>query len=330
MLTSCNFTQPPQLSYFEGAAQGTAYHITLQLPDRLTYKEIDKNIQAVLFKIDRAMSGYRTDSEISYLNRAPINQWLLLSSQLFDILGLSLFLNEHSLGYFDVTVGEAVEAYGFGPQSNNKQEIILPTVDEVKTLLQHIDAKAIQLHAKEKKVLKTKPVKIDLNAIAQGYTVDKIVERLESMGVTVYLVELGGEVRASAYKKKTANEIEYWTIAIEAPAEETKQVQKLLTLSGKSVATSGSYRHFREKDHLKWSHIINPHNAQPVASGLVSVTVVHDQAALADGWCTALMAAGLEDGKKIAEANHLAAYWISEKKGRFETIQTDLFKEFVK
>jgi len=320
----------PKLSYIEGYAQGTTYHITLQKPDTLTLGAISKAINQVISQIDAEMSLYRPDSEIMRINQAELHQPIQISDHMHDILTQSHFLHKQSSGYFDVTVGKIVAAYGFGGQGRQQESIDLPGPRESLQLKESINAESLVLGTQQKTLLKTYPVSIDLDAIAQGYTVDQLVQTLESMGVVIYLVELGGELRGSEYKIKEAHFTQHWSIGIEMPPDIKGDAKKIM-ISNSAVATSGHYRQRRKQGEKEWSHIINPLTAEPADMQTVSVTVVHRLASMADGWATALMAAPFVESQKIAEKNQLAAYWIIQRKqGDFEFFYTDRFLLFVK
>ena len=327
----------PTFSFIEGYAQGTTYRITLQMPTAtlesskaLTQEAISKAIEQILSQIDAEMSLYRSDSEIMRINQAAVYQPIKLSDHLYEVLKQSDFLYQQSSGYFDITVGKIVAAYGFGGQGHSQAHALLPDSKTTESLKASLNAKSLILDSEQKIVLKTQPVSIDLDAIAQGYAVDQLVQTLESLGVSIYLVELGGELRASAYKSKEAHLTHSWSIGIEMPPDIKAKAKKIL-ISNQAVATSGNYRQRRKQGGKEWSHIINPQTGEPADLQTVSVTVVHPLASMADGWATALMAAPFAESQKIAEKNQLAAYWIIQRpQGNFEFFYTDRFLLFVK
>ena len=146
-------------------------------------------------------------------------------------------------------------------------------------------------------------VQIDFNAIAQGYSVDLIADFLENEGIQNYLIEVGGEIKARGVN----TDDKVWRIGIDKPLEEIDiedRFQFILELENKSLATSGNYRKFYEKDGVKYSHTINPMTGFPVQNRLLSVTVISNKCSLADAYATAFMAMGVEQTKKLLKTVH--------------------------
>ena len=152
---------------------------------------------------------------------------------------------------------------------------------------------------------KNKHLQIDLSGIAKGYAVDLLTDFLKRQKINHYLVEIGGELRAS--KKKDRNN--FWKVGIESPGEK-KGNQLVLNLTGQAMATSGTYRNFYYKERKKLTHIIDPQTGRPVTHHLLSVTVIAEDCLSADAWATALMVLGEEKGMAIAQNNNLKAYFI--------------------
>ena len=174
-------------------------------------------------------------------------------------------------------------------------------------------------------------IKLDFNAIAQGYSVDLIAFFLESKGISNYLVEIGGEVLA---KGKKENET-LWSIGIEKPysnKDSEQKLQEIINISNKAIATSGSYRKYYEENGLRFSHTINPKTGEPSRNNLLSVTVMADDCMTADAYATAFMVMGLEKSLLMLENNHnLQAYFISSKPDKsFDIYITEGFKSYLK
>ena len=175
------------------------------------------------------------------------------------------------------------------------------------------------------KVIKQNPgIKLDVNAIAQGYTVDVISGFFENKDILNYLVEIGGEVRTRGTKAKG----ESWKIGVDKPYDYNfipgRDLQVILSLSNLSLATSGNYRKFFEEDGIKYSHSINPKTGYPVRHNLLSVTVVAEDCMTADAYATAFLVMGLEESRKIGLTEKgLEVYFIySDEKGEFQTYST--------
>jgi thiamine biosynthesis lipoprotein len=137
---------------------------------------------------------------------------------------------------------------------------------------------------------------LDFNAIAKGYGVDAIADYLESQGVTNYLVEIGGEIRAkgiSVEKQKP------WKIGVENPNfDGTQTILKAISLTDAAMATSGTYRKFKiDDDGNRYAHIIDPKTGYPSKTNLLSISVIADDCMTADAYATAFKAMGIENVK---------------------------------
>ena len=171
-----------------------------------------------------------------------------------------------------------------------------------------------KLHAK---------VSLDVNAIAQGYTVDVISEYLEKEGVENYMVEVGGEVRAKGVNQKD----KIWTIGIEDPVASTVKnriIKQEVMVKNESICTSGNYRKYFVKDGIKYGHSINPQTGMPAQNSLVSVTVMAESAMYADAYATAILVMGLEKAKVFLESKlNLKVYLIFyDEEGTLEVYST--------
>ena len=167
---------------------------------------------------------------------------------------------------------------------------------------------------------------IDLSSIAKGYGVDKIAELLEARGITDYLVEIGGDMRVNGQNK----DHQRWRIAVEEPTPGKRQIQKIIHLKGQGIATSGDYRNFFEHNGRRYSHIINPNNGWPVEHQLASVTVISENAMQSDALATALLVLGSDKGYQLAQANNIAALFITHSDDGFVEKSTDAFQQYLR
>ena len=167
---------------------------------------------------------------------------------------------------------------------------------------------------------------IDLSAIAKGYAVDRVAEKLSSLGCKDYLVDIGGESFAKGQNQAGTP----WKIGIEVPSPERRGIQRVLALSDLAIATSGDYRNFRETAVGRVSHVMDPRNKLPVTSNIVSATVLHRSAMMADAYATSMMVLGYEDGMKLAEAQSFPVYLLLEESGgRLEERYNDQMIEYL-
>lgn len=319
LFISCN-SNKKSLIKIEGNAQGTTYHISYLSDDAINYK---KDIDSLLKDIDSSMSSWLPVSLISRINN---NEKSVIVDQYFiDVFNKSIKVSEKTDGYFDVTVGPLVNSWGFGP---TKKSIL--NTSKIDSLLQFVGYKMLKLEGK--KIVKTKPgIKMDFNAIAQGYTVDVLANYLQSKGIDNYLVELGGELRA---KGKKGNED--WKVGIDKPEEKATSERKLeavVNLNNKALATSGNYRKFYEENGQKYSHIINPKTGYPAKQNLLSTTVIADDCMTADAYATAFMVMGLNTSQQFLESNkslNLEVYFIYDDNGLLKTYASEGIKKWIK
>ncbi len=294
-------TEPVRLT---GEAQGTYYAITY-------YDNQNRNFQSAidsLFKsFDESASVYSKTSIISRFNR---NDSVVIADKVFEtIFNKAREISEKTNGAFDITVMPLVNAWGFGYQSRRKVDSAV-----VEKLLPLIGYKKIRLEGG--RLIKEDPaIMIDFNAIAQGYTSDVIGEFLESKGITNYLIDVGGEVLAKGAKDDGSD----WKVGIEKPAGDStsaREVQAIVPLKNRALATSGNYRKYFIENGQRYSHTIDPKTGFPVQHSLLSVSVIADHCISADGYATAFMVMGLEKTKEIAEQNPgLEVYLIYDDNG---------------
>ncbi len=225
----------------------------------------------------------------------------------------------HVDGVFDVTVGPLVNLWGFGPQRGLDR---IPEPQALAAARERVDYRLLALRDDPPALRKARPdLTIDLSAIAKGYGVDEIAGLLESVEVTDYLVDIGGELRARGVNDQG----EVWRIGIEQPRADGRQVERIIGLRDTAMATSGDYRNFFEIDGRRYSHIIDPRTGWPVAHRLASVSVLHPSAMTADGWATGLLALGPESALALADREQLAVLLIVISDDGFETRATAAF-----
>ena len=217
----------------------------------------------------------------------------------------SIDVSKKTNGYFDVTVYELMEIWGFGP---NPLIGIPSKIQLEKTLLATgYDKVKVLDHSLVKS---DKNVKIDFNSIAKGYGVDLIYKYLKSNGINDIFIEIGGEVRCFGKNNKN----QHWSIGIEnVPTINltNRDVLGVLTLDNKAVATSGNYRNFIDNNGDAIGHTINPKTGYPIQTNVLSVTVISNSCMRADAWATALMTMNYLEGKQLVlSQDSLDAIWL--------------------
>lgn len=303
-LGSCS--QPAEAIKLSGPTMGTRYNITLYPPEdvELDAKVIQQEIDASLVRINQQMLTYIKDSEISRFNDSQSTDWFPISPEFLKVTAAAQAISAMSKGAFDITVGPLVDLWGFGPNFKNNN----PDDEAIEAARALMGYQRLELQQSPPALRKQiAGLRIDLSAIAKGYAVDALAEQLEAKGITSYLVEVGGEIRAHGRKVNG----DLWRIAIEKPSTTERIIQEGILLDNVGVATSGDYRNYFERDGERYSHTIDPATGKPIKHRLASVTVLHESSMMADGLATALMVLGEKQGETFLKDNNLSGYMIS-------------------
>ncbi len=308
----------------EGATMGTTYRITIvDAPAGIDLPALAQTVDARLAAINDRMSTYLSDSELTRFNASESTDWFAVSPELVDVVIAATGVSEVSGGAFDVTVGPAVNLWGFGPDGGGAT---LPDAASVERARARVGHDALEARLTPPALKKDRPdVYVDLSAIAKGHAVDRLCDLLASAGVDNYLVEIGGELRTLGHNASDRD----WTIAIEQPRAGVREVQQVIAISGLAVATSGDYRNFFEVDGRRYSHTIDPRTARPVTHGLASVTVVHESTAMADALATALLVLGPDAGAALASRLELAALFVVQDGDGLTASHTPAFERLI-
>jgi thiamine biosynthesis lipoprotein len=256
-------------------------------------------LQAAVDDVDAQMSTWNPDSDLMRLNAAPVGTWVSVPDQLIEVLHLGLEIGRASRGAFDIAMGDAVTAWGFGAEA--------AAPDRIRAAIDIARVPAHEaLEIGEARVRKSAPVVLDLNGIAKGYGVDRLADTLRDHGIRDALVGIDGEMRALGLRPDGTP----WTIAIEAPDPERRTPHSILALEDAAVATSGDYRHWVEVQGRRLSHTMDPVRGAPLIASPASVSVVARTCAEADAWATALMVLGPEKGAILAQKRGLDALFL--------------------
>lgn len=278
-------------------------------------------IQARLDSVENAMSNWKSDSDVSKLNRMAAG-CLLVTAHTEKVATKALVIEQQSHGYFDASLSPLIELWGFGVQGEPPRE---PSQESLRHMLN--EQQGARVSVAERQLCKNiDNLQVNYSAIAKGYAVDQVAELLKEAGYKNFLVEVGGELYGLGSKLTG----EAWKIGIEKPSYGFNQaLYSTLELSDKAVATSGDYRNYYEVDSVRYSHILNPKTGRPVQHSAASVTVIHDSAMVADGWATALLAAGPETGMQLADELKLKVLMILHDGDGFkELVSTEWLEMF--
>lgn len=304
----------PMIS-LSGEAQGTTWNIKYFDQNNRNFKSA---IEAVLLDFDKCLSLYRNDSELSQFNRSGSHKFVL--PYFYPVLQKSKEVYQATNGAFDPTIMPLVEAYGFGPK-----RIGNPENANIDSLLKLVGFNHI--HFDSVSIRKNIPnVRLDMNGIAQGYSVDVISSFLKNQGVNRFMVEIGGEIFCEGLK----NNGKPWVTGIQHPFK-SDSLLTTVQLTNRAMTTAGNYRNHFEIDGQVFSHIINPRNGSMEQNTLLSVTVFAKDAITADGYDTAFFVMGLEETKKfLGNRKDIDVYMIyTDEAGKLNTYYTDGIKNLI-
>jgi FAD:protein FMN transferase len=320
VITSCT-SRKPVLENFTGFTQGTTYSIVYDNSINISPLDLKMRVEKILHNFDMSMSIYIDSSIISRINR---NEDAVPDSFFVDVFNKSVLISQMTGGAFDITVGPLVRAWGFGPDDHKNF-----TEDKRDSLLRLVGMDKISLV--NGRIVKALPgVTLDVNAVAQGYSVDVVCRYFKSIGLSNYLVEIGGEVMAVGSKGGAP-----WKIGIDRPEDNNmvpgQSLEAILKVTDKAVSTSGNYRKFYIENGIKYSHEIDPKTGYPAKNTLLSATIVADNCTMADGIATACMVMGTEKSIDFIKSHReLSAFFVySDDSGNFQTWMSDDLKKIL-
>jgi thiamine biosynthesis lipoprotein len=298
----------------EGVVFGTFYQVTYD--SEINY---EKQLDSLFYVINKSMSTYQTNSDISKLNKNESN---IVDAHFINVFEASKDIYNKTEGAFDPTVGAVVNAWDFGPEGK------IVDLDSLKINDLMLSVGLNKVTRIDNKITKPQFTFLDFNAIAKGYGVDVIGRYLESQNVKNYLVNIGGELRARGRNVSNGN---LWKVGVENPNFNGSQsINKIIFLKNKAMATSGTYRKFKvDENGNRYAHIIDTKTGYPSKTNLLSISVIADDCMIADAYATAFKAMGIENVKLfLNEHPELKAYLIFENKNKeLETLSLNGFPD---
>ena len=280
----------------EGFIFGTTYSITYQYD-----KDLQKEIEAELNEVDASLSPFNKHSIITAVNN---NKPVKLNAKFTEVFSLAEKISKETDGAFDITVAPLVNEWGFGFKKG-----VEPTKHVIDSLRHLVDGRIVK---------KDPRVNLDCSGIAKGYGSDCVANLLRKHGIDNFMVEIGGEIVTSGINHDRVP----WKIGvtkpIDDPTQQNGELQTVLNVTDKAMATSGNYRNFYYKGGRKYAHTIDPNTGYPVQHNILSSTVLADNCATADAYATAFMVLGLDKAKAVLERHpELMVYFIySDKNGK--------------
>ncbi|MDR3236833.1 MAG: FAD:protein FMN transferase [Prevotellaceae bacterium] len=303
----------------DGFTQGTSYHIIYH---DVQQRDLSPAIDSILKDFSKSLSVYDSLSLISKINR---NETTEVDQYFAQVFHRAKEIYNDTRGALDISAAPLFNAWGFGFK---KREKVTPQlIDSLKTFT---GMDKVRLEGRQ--IVKSDArITFNMNAIAQGYSVDVVCEWFASQGIADYLVEIGGEIRCHG-KNKKGNQ---WAVGIDKPEENNmtagEHLQTVVHFTNRAMATSGNYRKFYVENGEKYSHTINPASGRPVTHSLLSATLFTADAMTADAYATVCMVVGLERAKEILQQHpEWGAYLIYEKDGMLQTFTTADVQDMMK
>lgn len=294
------FTELKRLA-LNGPTMGTRWSALFHAPAGFDTAALAHSFEKAVADVDTQMSTWKPGSDLNRLNAAEPGVWVELPRDLLLVLETALVIGGASAGAFDVGLGDAVTAWGFGPRAAD-QDLIKKA-----RLSPRIPAhECLEIDRPNRRARKHAPMSFDLNGIAKGYGVDRLAEVAEEHGLQAGLFAIDGELRAQGTQPDGCA----WSIAIERPDYKQRAPHSMMELADASVATSGDYRHWIEIDGRRLSHTMDPRRAMPLSQPPASVTVVAKNCMSADAWATAMMVLGAKRGLVLAQTLGLSVLFL--------------------
>jgi thiamine biosynthesis lipoprotein len=276
----------------QGRTMGTFYQVQVVTEDSAELSGLKEKVEKRLVAINRSMSTYLPQSEISRFN--SFNQTgvkFKISSDFYQVMRVAEKIYRLSDGAWDGTINPLVDLWGFGRKGI---KTAIPDKTEIIRRMSSVGFHQIKILSPGYLVKNRAEITLDLSSIAKGFGVDAVSAVVRNQGYENYLVEIGGEIFAAGLRKDGGQ----WRIGINRPQKNAapNAVYKVVKLQDRAFATSGDYRIFFEVEGVRYSHVINPKTGYPVSSGVVSVSILAGDCTFADGLATAIMVMGHQKG----------------------------------
>lgn len=325
----CSSNGPKSEYSWNGSTMGTTYLIKISQVDieQTVLRQLQTKVENALIEVNREMSTYDPQSEISRFNRFIDTTAFPVSQQLIKVISTALDVYHKSKGSFDITVAPLVNLWGFGTEGRRND---IPSEDEISLLKLKVGSQNLVIVDTTHLRKRIPDLQIDLSAIAKGYGVDVVAGIIQSFGYQNYMVEIGGEVVAHGVNASR----EVWKIGVDRPSYNLlpgEELEAILALKDIAVATSGDYRNYFEVAGKQFSHTIDPKTGMPIIHGLASATIIAPNCMQADALATAVMVMGKEKAIPwIEDLSQVEGLLITRMKdGTFEESQTSGFGKYL-
>ena len=320
LLISCkSSSKEAELTYYQESGEifHTTFHIKYEY-DRSVREEIMEALQ----RFDDSLNPFKESSIIGKVNN---NVPVKLDSMFLKVFNKSIEVARITDGKFDITASPFINAWGFG--FKDMDNVTQEKIDSMKPFVGYN-----KIRIEDGVVVKDDPrLQINTSGISKGYSCDIVAYLLQELGIKNYMVEIGGEITMKGINEKG----NCWRIGIDKPTDDStamqRELQIILSICDKAVATSGNYRNYYMKDGVKYSHTIDPQTGYPSEQNILGATIIADDCMTADAYATAFMAMGVEKSVEVAHTiPGLHYYFIYVKPdGKVDSMFSDEFDQFL-
>ena len=311
---------------YSGEVMGTTFSIKLYAPIWVSKLRVINEVNTVFANINSTFSTWDDNSEISLFNKNTSLEPIIVSDEFAYLTGLSTNLYSLSAGAFDPTIMPLLTLWGFNSQNSYYK---IPNSELVEFTSSFVGFDKLSIH-NNTITKQNEKLTLDYSSIAKGYSVDAVASVLKELGISDFMIEVGGEILVSTPSYKP-NKV--WKLGIVRPSfnYSNQDLYITLKLKDKALATSGDYRNYFIENDIAYSHLFDPRLGMPISSNVASVSVIADSCAYADGLATAIMVLGKERGIALVEALDNVEAMIVERKSinDFVTFYSSNFNRYI-
>ena len=320
LLISCkSSSKEAELTYYQES--GEIFHTTFHIKYEYD-RSVSEEIMEALQRFDDSLNPFKENSIIGKVNN---NVPVKLDSMFLKVFNKSIEVARITDGKFDITASPFINAWGFG--FKDMDNVTKEKIDSMKPFVGYN-----KIRIENGEIIKDDPrVQINTSGISKGYSCDVVAYMLQELGIKNYMVEIGGEITMKGVNEKG----NCWRIGIDKPTDDStamrRELQIILSICDKAVATSGNYRNYYMKDGVKYSHTIDPLTGYPSEQNILGATIIADDCMTADAYATAFMAMGLDKSVGVAhKIPGLHYYFIYVKPdGSVDSMFSDEFDQFL-
>jgi len=303
---------PASLHSLAGSTMGTSWSLRFDNPQMIPLEQVRATVEAALARIVAQMSTWVEDSDIHRFNHSQAGCRHTLAPEFARVLECALHWAARSDGAIDPTVGPLVALWGFGAQGD--AAALPPPRDAIEATRRRVGWSRIEFEPAGRTAVQPGAVWLDFSGVAKGFAVDHAADGLKALGLSNFLLEIGGELKAVGHRPGGR----HWQVLVETRLNAGPRVE----LGGMAIATSGDRWQFRTHGDRRWSHTIDPRTGEPVSSAIASVTVLHPECMHADAIATMLTVLGPDEGWDFAERHRIAALFVCRRDGLLPDIRT--------